>query len=162
VTVRGDDLTPHAHRLLELMGCDDGKAGATLCAHCVGRDLTQLMVVDGARLRCAGRTHTVPGPKRVLPSLAAPGLVEAARVLAWCTRQKEVKAAIAARAARRARGLPDPALVGALVVGCRVKRCPSCGAACTKVDGCNQVSCSLCHDSFRWCCMALGSSCTCD
>jgi hypothetical protein len=153
--VCGDDLTPHGHwqHLFALMGCHDATGCCKVCAHCVGRDLSQLMV-DGAKL--------LLHPQRVLHFLAAGGLVEPLRVTAWSARQREVEAAIAAHAARRASRPRDFALVGSRVEGCHVKRCPSCGAACIKVDGCNQVSCSLCHESFRWCCMALGTVCTCE
>jgi hypothetical protein len=166
--VCGDDLTPHGHQLFALMGCHDATGCPKVCAHCVGRDLTQLMV-DGAKLRCAGRTHALLNTALVLDSLATAGLVEPPRVAAWSARLREVEEAIAAHAARRAWGAReaaprarDFALVGSRVEGCPVKRCPSCGAACIKVDGCNQVSCSLCHESFRWCCLALGTMCRCD
>ena len=35
------------------------------------------------------------------------------------------------------------------------KKCPKCSFTIQKIDGCNKMTCSLCHAYFCWNCMAV-------
>lgn len=177
--VCGEGLTPRCHRLRKLMGCSQLCSPA--CAGCAGKDIPHQE--SRMVMWCVERGHEVPRPDAVLQSLVATGHMSASQAHTWQQRRDEVRSAIDAEAVRRAlrvaaggagpsvgapgASAPTDAGLGELEGvdvegGQKAKRCTVCGIACVKVDGCNQVSCTLCGTEFRWCCLARGTECGCE
>ncbi len=151
------------------------------CDECIGKH-AHMHIKEGALPRCmfeeeASKGHIVPSLPALLDALLAKGLITPEIHEIGVKRALDVSAAMEAELARRLKlGIKDGdstfdylAVYRASLVdedhpsisfsGECPKRCPFCGIACIRIEGCRHMTCFTCNNDFRWCCAAKGTEC---